>query len=36
MNPVIRADGNPRFAMVSTLAGAILNVILGSDLYFYL
>lgn len=28
MNPVIRADGNPRFAMVSTLAGAILNIIL--------
>lgn len=28
LNPVIRADGNPRFAMVSTLVGAILNVIL--------
>ena len=28
MNPVIRADGNPRFAMISTLAGAILNIIL--------
>lgn len=28
MNPVIRADGSPRFAMVSTLAGAILNIIL--------
>ena len=28
MNPVIRADGNPRFAMVSTLAGAIINIIL--------
>lgn len=28
MNPVIRADGNPKFAMVSTLAGAILNIIL--------
>ena len=28
MNPVIRADGNPRFAMVSTLAGAVLNIIL--------
>lgn len=28
MNPVIRADGNPRFAMLSTLAGAVLNIIL--------
>ena len=28
MNPIIRADGSPRFAMVSTLAGAILNIIL--------
>ena len=28
MNPIIRADGNPRFAMVSTLAGAVINIIL--------
>ena len=28
MNPIIRADGNPRFAMVSTLAGAAVNIIL--------
>lgn len=28
LNPVIRSDGSPRFAMVSTLAGAILNIIL--------
>lgn len=28
MNPIIRADGNPKFAMVSTLAGAIINIIL--------
>ncbi len=28
MNPIIRVDGNPRFAMVSTLAGAIINIIL--------
>ena len=28
MNPIIRADGNPRFAMVSTLAGAAINIIL--------
>ena len=25
MNPIIRSDGNPRFAMISTLAGALLN-----------
>lgn len=28
MNPVIRADGSPRYAMVSTLAGAVANIIL--------
>lgn len=28
MNPVIRADGSPRYAMLSILAGAILNIIL--------
>lgn len=28
MNPVIRADGSPKFAMISTLAGAIINIIL--------
>lgn len=28
MNPVIRADGNPAFAMVSTLVGAVINIIL--------
>ena len=28
MNPIIRADGSPRFAMVSTLAGALVNIIL--------
>ena len=28
MNPIIRADGSPRFAMVSTLAGAVANIIL--------
>lgn len=27
LNPVIRADGNPRFAMASTLAGAVINII---------
>ena len=28
MNPVIRADGNPKFAMASTLIGAVANIIL--------
>jgi len=28
LNPVIRADGSPRFAMASTLAGAVVNIIL--------
>lgn len=28
MNPIIRADGSPKFAMLSTLGGAIINVIL--------
>ena len=32
MNPIIRADGNPKFAMISTLAGAVINIIL--DLIF--
>ena len=28
MNPVIRSDGSPKFAMVSTVAGAVINCIL--------
>ncbi len=28
MNPVIRSDGSPRFAMASTLAGAAVNIVL--------
>ena len=35
MNPVIRADGNPRFAMISTLAGATIPLsmlIIGTSL----
>ncbi len=28
MNPVIRADGSPKFAMASTLCGAVINIIL--------
>ncbi len=36
MNPVIRADGSPRFAMASTLAGAALNIILDPVFIFVL
>lgn len=28
MNPVIRADGSPRYAMAATLAGAAVNIVL--------
>ena len=28
MNPVIRADGSPKYAMISTLAGAVTNIVL--------
>lgn len=28
LNPIIRSDGSPKFAMVSTLAGAVINIIL--------
>lgn len=28
MNPIIRSDGSPRFAMAATLAGAVVNMIL--------
>lgn len=28
MNPIIRSDGSPKFAMASTLAGAVVNIIL--------
>ena len=28
MNPIIRSDGSPRFAMLSLLAGAVCNIIL--------
>ena len=34
MNPIIRADGNPKFAMISTLAGAAINIILDPILIF--
>lgn len=28
MNPIIRSDGSPKFAMISTVAGAVTNIIL--------
>ena len=28
MNPIIRSDGSPRFAMAATLAGAVVNLVL--------
>ncbi len=28
LNPIIRSDGSPKFAMVSTVAGAVANIIL--------
>lgn len=28
MNPIIRSDGNPRFAMAATVSGAVVNIIL--------
>ncbi len=36
MNPIIRADGSPRFAMLSTLAGAVINIILDPIFIFVL
>ena len=36
MNPVIRADGSPRFAMVSTFSGAVINIILDPVFIFVL
>ena len=28
LNPIIRSDGSPKFAMISTVAGAVVNIIL--------
>ncbi len=36
MNPIIRADGSPRFAMTATLAGAAANIILDPVFIFLL
>lgn len=35
MNPIIRADGNPKFAMLSTLAGGLLTLFLIQFLFLY-
>lgn len=34
VNPIIRADGNPKFAMITTLCGAVVNIILDPILIF--
>ncbi len=34
LNPIIRADGDPKFAMASTLAGAAVNIVLDPILIF--
>lgn len=34
MNPIIRADGSPRFAMISVLVGAVTNIILDPIMIF--
>ena len=36
MNPIIRSDGSPRYAMVSTLAGAVFNMVFDPILIFAL
>lgn len=36
MNPVIRSDGSPRFAMISIMAGAVINIILDPVCIFIL
>jgi len=36
MNPVIRSDGSPKFAMAATLTGAIINIILDPIFIFVL
>ena len=36
MNPIIRSDGSPKFAMVSTLAGAVINIIFDPIFIFVL
>lgn len=36
MNPIIRSDGSPRFAMASTLVGAFVNIVLDPIFIFTL
>ena len=36
LNPIIRSDGSPKFAMASTLAGALVNIILDPIFIFVL
>lgn len=36
MNPIIRSDGSPKFAMLSTLAGAAVNIVLDPVFIFAL
>ena len=36
LNPIIRADGNPRFAMISIVSGSVLNIILDPVFIFVL
>lgn len=36
MNPIIRSDGSPRFAMISSLAGAVFNIIFDPIFIFVL
>lgn len=36
LNSIIRADGNPKYAMKSMLIGAILNIILDPVFIFFI
>lgn len=36
MNPIIRSDGSPQYAMLSTLAGAVINIVLDPVFIFVL
>ena len=36
MNPIIRSDSSPRFAMLSTLGGAAVSIVLDPMLFFVL
>ena len=34
MNPIIRSDGSPKFAMAATVSGAVINIILDPIMIF--